>query len=389
MSGLHSSPSVRGMQAEACERDRTHDRELQRGRTGNHAPAHPGRERETGQGVVSWGSEKALKELKTGLLREIDRLQLSCVPTEELYGMQKLDTEGRYAELYRYAKSLPAGGVNNEPAVGEMSKRLLEMIDTASAGLSKMVHKFAAAAKQYKPAFAAYQKDEVLVLKGESCENSEAFLTEDTLYTKEEGQIIRALHSANILAKVKAVYLELWSFGDDIASELASCLQTHPISAFYLYDHYISDASVQLLAQAAFLNKSLSAFCIAGDEISDTGARAVAQAALNCHSLTTFYFCGWETSDSGAKAVAEAVKGCPLSVFYLGSYHISDAGAKAVAEAVKDCPLSAFCFWSDEMSDEGAIAVAKTVKDCQLSALYLGGKQNLRLRGGDCDKDTI
>ncbi len=299
------------------------------------------------------GLRKALKELEDGILREIDRFQKSCIQTEELRNMQKLDSEGRYAEIYFYAKALFVGGAMNEVAMGELSKRLRETLDKASAGLKKLLSQFAAAA-QYKPAFDAYKKDEVLALKGES-------------------NVISALKSAD-MSKFKAVYINLrGGIGDHVASELASCLQTHPVSALYLASYNISDAGAKVLAQAAFRGKSLSAFCIRCDDISDAGAEAVAEAARNSRSLTTLYLHCWKISDFGAAAVAQAVKDCLLSVFHLESGRISDSGATAVAQAVKDCPLSAFCLWGSEIWDAEAIAVA--VMDCPLSAFYLGSNK--------------
>ncbi len=331
------------------------------------------------------GLRNAVKEFEAGLLREINRFQLSCAQTDEkLCKMQKLDNEGRYAELYFYAKMLPAGGAENEAAMGELKKQLLEMLDKASNGLKKVLSKIAVA-KKYKPGFAAYKKDEVLcVLEGGSY--------------KYEEEIVSVLHSAD-MSKCNAIYIDFWYIvGDSVASELASRLQTHPVSALYLSGRKISDAGAEILTQAAFCCKSLSAFCINGDRISDTGAKAVAEAARNSRSLATFYLGGDEISDSGATAVAEVVKGCLLSVFYLHSFRITDAGAKAVADAMKSCllsifylggseisdagatvvadamkscSLSAFCLWSNGMSGAGAIAVAKTMKDCPLSAFYL------------------
>ncbi len=305
---------------------------------------------------------KVVKELETGLLREIDTLQSALVNSDEqCHIMQKLDSEGRYAELYFYAKSLLAGGANNKAATGELNKRLLEMLDKSVKELKKVQIEIAAA-KQYKPAFAAYKKGEVLVL-------------EDRSYNEEE-QIVSALKAVDMSTKVKAVYIDSWlAVGDCVASELASQLKAHPVSALYLAGNHISDAGAKVLTQAAFCNNLLSTFCIWSCRISDTGAKAVAEAARSCRSLTTLYLSGWKISDSGAKAVAEAVKGCPLSVFYLLGHRISNVGAVCVAEAVKSCPLSAFCLASNKMSDAGAIAVTKTVKDCQLSAFCLGGNK--------------
>ncbi|MDR3576438.1 MAG: hypothetical protein P4L50_21425 [Anaerolineaceae bacterium] len=304
------------------------------------------------------GLRKGLKKLKTGLLREIDRFQLSCMPTEELRDMKKLDIEGRYAELYFYAKGLPKGVAKNKAATGKLKEHLLEILDITSNGLKKVLSEFAVA-KRYKPIFAAYNKDEMFALKGES-------------YKKEE-QIISVLHSADMPAKVKAVYIYPWcDIGDRVASELASRLQTHPVSALYLNGRHISDAGANALAQAAFRGKSLSAFCIWGSRISNIGAKAVAEAARGSRSLTTFELYSWGISDSGAIAVAEAVKDCPLSVFYLSCGMISDAGAIAVAKTMKSCPLTAFCLGGYEISDAAAISVAKTMKDCPLSAFYLG-----------------
>ncbi len=309
--------------------------------------------------TLAKGLREIVKELEAGFLREIDGFQESCVQTEELRKMRKLDSDGRYAELYSYAKSLHVGGAKNEAAVEELNKRLLDMIDTASAGLNKMRNRIAV--PQHKPVFASYKKDEVLVFKDKSYNTV--------------GEMVSALHNADMSTKVKAAYIDLLiGFGDRATLELASRLQTHPVSALYLKG-YISDAAAEVLAQAAFRGKSISAFCVWSIIISDTGAKAVAEAARNCRSLTTFYLVGYRISETGAKTVAEAVKSCPLSVFYLGSAYISDSGAAAVAEAVKGCPLSAFCLWSCEISDAGAIAMAKTVKDCLLSVFYLEGSK--------------
>ncbi len=304
----------------------------------------------------------ALKELEIELLREIGMFQLSCILTEELRDMKKLDTEGRYAELYFYAKTLPEGGERNKVAMRGLNKRIVEMIDTASDGLKKVLNKFsaeaAAAAAQYKPIFARYKKDEVLVMKDES-------------YNEEE-KAVTALHNTDISNR-KAVYIDSsYVGGDRVVSELASRLQAHPVSALFLLGYDISDAGAEALAQAAFRNDSLSAFGIGSYEISDTGAKAVAEAARNSRSLTTLYLHVPKISDPGALAVAEAVKGCPLSAFFLTNKKISDKGAMAVAEAVKGCPLSAFFLYGYWTSDAGAIAIADAMKGCPLSAFCFG-----------------
>ncbi|MDR3575724.1 MAG: hypothetical protein P4L50_17835 [Anaerolineaceae bacterium] len=299
---------------------------------------------------------KGLKELEAGVLREIDRFQDSCVQTKELREMRKLDSEGRYAELYVYAKSLHMRE-KNKAAMGELNKRLRETIDKASYELMKVLNK-TAAAKQYKPIFSTYKKNEVFVLKHTSC--------------KDQENVLSALHSAGMSKLIKAVYIDsLEVIGDRVASGLASHLKTHPISALYLVGGWISDAGAEELALAVSQSSLISTLCISGGNISDSGAKAVAEAARGCRSLTVFYLNGGDISDSGAKAVAEVVKRCPLSVFYIGGYEISDSGAEAVAETMKDCPLSTFCIYCSEMSDAGAISVAKTMKDCPLSAFYL------------------
>ncbi|MDR3433257.1 MAG: hypothetical protein P4L95_15355 [Rouxiella aceris] len=297
---------------------------------------------------------KDLRELEAVLQQELDGLQVNCVQTDEWYiNMKKLDREGRHTELYFYAKSLPAGGAKNKAAMERMNKYLLKILCTASDGLEKVRGKIAAAA-QHKPVFAAYHKDEVLVLKGESY--------------KEENKVVSTLRGAN---NVKAVYIHPWYvIGDRVASELAACLQINTVSAIYLNGYNISDSGAAILARAAFRGMPLSAFCVVSNIISDAGAKAVAEAVRNCPSLTTFYLTGDNISDSGAMAVAEAVRSCPLSAFCLWGGKISDSGA--VAAAVKDCPLSAFYLGSGKISDSGAVAVAEAVKDCPLSAFYLG-----------------
>ncbi len=86
------------------------------------------------------------KELGAELLREIDKFQSSLVQTEEQSKMRRLDSEGRYAELYFYAKSLPAVGANNEAATKELNKCLLKVLDTTYEGLQKVRNKIAASA---------------------------------------------------------------------------------------------------------------------------------------------------------------------------------------------------------------------------------------------------
>ncbi len=311
-------------------------------------------------GIIANEMDKGLikfaKEFDAGLLREIGRLQSNCMQTEERRDkMQKLYSEGKCTELYAYVKKLTTDSAKNQAETGEPNKRFLEMFEKASKELKKVLNGTVA---QYKPVFAAYKKEEVLVLKEES-------------HPKEE-TVISALKTTD-MSKLKAMYINsCFAVGDRVVSELASHLLAHPVSALYLAGFNISDADAELLAQAAFRGKSLSAFCIESRIVSDTGAKAVAKAIRNCRSLTTLYLFGWKISDSGAIAIAEAVKGCPLSVFYLAGGRISDAGAILVAEAVKDCPLSAFCLWGHEMSDSGVISVAKTMKDCPLSAFHLG-----------------
>ncbi len=307
------------------------------------------------------GLRKCFNKLEAGLLREINRFQSSCVQSEEIREMQKLDSERRYAELYFYVKGLPAVGAKSQAAMGELNKQLLKVIDITHNEIKKVLSEVAAS--QHKPAFDAYESDEALTLADEK-------------YKKEE-DVISDLYSAYMSTKVKAVYIGSWgSVGDRVASGLASRLQIHPVSALYLAGSNISDAGAEVLAQAAFLSKSLSAFCIESRKISDTGAKAVAKAARNCPSLTALYLSGWEISDSGAIAVAEAVKGCPLSVFYLWNIKISDAGAIAVTDTVKSCPLSAFGLASWKITDSGATAVAKILSNgcaSTLFAFYLGG----------------
>ncbi len=297
------------------------------------------------------------KELEAGFLREIGKFQSSCMQTEEqCLKMQKLDSEGKYAELYFYAKSLPTW----EVAMEELNKRVQRMFNAASDGFKKTCDKIAAekgVTPQYKPVFSAYEKGEVFMLVGKSYED--------------EAKVISALKSED-MPKFKAAYIYSGNpAGDRVFSELASRLQACPISAFFLVNGEISDAGAGVLAKAVFCNKSLSAFCFGSDKISDIGAKAVAEAARNCRSLTTFSFCSNGMSDSGAKVVAEAVKYCPLSAFCIGGKEISDEGAIAVAETAKNRPLSAFYLWSTVISDAGAIAVAKSVKDCPLSVFHL------------------
>ncbi|MDR3547102.1 MAG: hypothetical protein P4M11_02290 [Candidatus Pacebacteria bacterium] len=304
-----------------------------------------------------------LKELEAAMQREIDSFESCFAQSDECLKMQKLEKEERYAELYFYAKDLPMGDVKNAANMQKLKKHLRYLIEVASRELEKLRVKIdeRMTTPQYKPVFAAYKKDEVLMLSDK--------------FSKEEENVLPALKSAD-MSKFKAVYIDSWNSAieDRVAPELASRLETNPVSALYLSCR-ISDASAGMLAQVAFRNKSLSAFCIDSGNVSDTGAKAVAESVRNCSSLTTFYLNGDHISDSGAKAVIEAVKGCPLSVFHLGGSEISDSGAKVAAEAVKGCPLSVFSLIGSRISGTGAKAVAEEILSggCArtISAFYL------------------
>ncbi|MDR3543276.1 MAG: hypothetical protein P4L69_20290 [Desulfosporosinus sp.] len=89
------------------------------------------------------GLREGQKELGAELLREIDKFRSSLVQTEEQSKMRRLVSEGKYAELYFYAKSLPVVGANNEAATKELNKWLLKVLDTAYEGLQKVRNKIA------------------------------------------------------------------------------------------------------------------------------------------------------------------------------------------------------------------------------------------------------
>ncbi len=92
------------------------------------------------------GLREALKGLEAGLQHELDTLQPSLVQTEEQRKIQRLYSEGRYAELYFYTISLPDGGADNEAVMEEPNKRLLKVLDTAYEGIEKVRNKIAAGA---------------------------------------------------------------------------------------------------------------------------------------------------------------------------------------------------------------------------------------------------
>ncbi|MDR3548020.1 MAG: hypothetical protein P4M11_07115 [Candidatus Pacebacteria bacterium] len=89
---------------------------------------------------------ECLKEFEAAFQQEMDRFRSSLVQTEEQRKMQRLCNEGKYAELYSYAKSLPAGGANNEAATEEHNKRLLKVFDIIYEGLQKARNKTVAGA---------------------------------------------------------------------------------------------------------------------------------------------------------------------------------------------------------------------------------------------------
>ncbi len=315
----------------------------------------------------------AMKVLEAGLLLEVES---SCVITEEQRAMQKLEQEGKYAELYFYAKGLKMGADKNEAAMKELNKRIVKALDMASEGLEKVRNGFEPMItpqleqqpkpqQRYKSVLAEYGKDEVCVLDNES-----VFTNEDLL--------ISVLESTD-MSNIKAVYIRLLNIiGDRTVSELAYILQANYVSAVYLGGSHISDSGAEELARAAFRNKALSMFCLWGGEVSDAGAKAVAAAALNSPSLSTFYLSGG-ISDSGARTLAEAMKSCKISTFGLWSDEISDSGATVVAETMmtSGCAgkLSVFFLGGSGITAAGAKKVADAVRDWpKLSALYFDGE---------------
>ncbi|MDR3414088.1 MAG: hypothetical protein P4L87_24525 [Formivibrio sp.] len=179
--------------------------------------------------------------------------------------------------------------------------------------------------------------------------------------------------------KYKAMFIwPSFRIGDQAALALASILQAHPVSAFFLFNNDISDTGAEALAKAAFHNDFITMFCLDSNKITDAGAKAVAEAARNNPSLTTFYISSLAISDSGAKTVANAVRGCPLSAFGLTSDKISDAGAIAMGEMISSCAetLCAFFLGSSKISAAGAKKVADMIsKSCRMmTEFYLGSE---------------
>ncbi|MDR3414087.1 MAG: hypothetical protein P4L87_24520 [Formivibrio sp.] len=115
---------------------------------------------------------KTMKELEAGLLREIERLRLDSELPKEQCEMQKLEREERYAELYFFVKGRTVDATNSEATIQELRKRLLNTMDTASAGLKRVQSMIVAAATrvapQHKSMFAAYGRDDVFLLKPDS-----------------------------------------------------------------------------------------------------------------------------------------------------------------------------------------------------------------------------
>ncbi len=112
------------------------------------------------------------KKLEIELLQEMDRLWSSLAQTEEQRKMQKLAREKRYAELYFYAKRLPAIGANNATATEVVNKRLLKVLDTTYEGLQKVRNKIVAGAGETLAEKIAKMEGELRRLR-RSLQNSE------------------------------------------------------------------------------------------------------------------------------------------------------------------------------------------------------------------------
>ncbi|MDR3549199.1 MAG: hypothetical protein P4M11_13220 [Candidatus Pacebacteria bacterium] len=111
------------------------------------------------------GLREGQKELEVELLQEMDKFRSSPVQTEEQCKMQKLALEKRYAELYFFAKSLPAVCANDEAATEELNKRHLKVFDTTYEGLQKVRNKIAAGAGETLAQKIARMEEEIRRLK--------------------------------------------------------------------------------------------------------------------------------------------------------------------------------------------------------------------------------
>ncbi len=313
---------------------------------------------------------KIVKELEAGLLGEIKKLQSNWELAKGQHEMQKLNREGRYAELYFYAKNLPVDCANNNGALQKLKECLLEKFYAASEEVDKSQSKIIALAMpriapQFKPMLATYWRNEVFLIKPDS-----------DIDTKQN--VLSALKSTN-MSMFKAIFILPWCrIENQVALELASILQMSSVSALYFEGRDISDIGAEALAQTAFHNNSLTMFCIRGENISDAGAEAVAKVARNCPFLYTFYIGGHSISDTGAKTVAKALKDCPLTAFGLWGDKISDSGAIAVTKIISSCnrTLSAFLLSSRDISADGAKKVVDMVRSWPLlSEFYLSGQR--------------
>ncbi len=316
-----------------------------------------------------------VKDMLATLLQEIERFRLSCALTEEIRKMKQLEQEGRYAELYFCVTGLHRdgdGAAKHMDAIENLNKRFVKTLDAASDQLKAIRDKIAlvtatTAVPQHRPMLAAYKRDEVFLLNKAS------------EYDTEE-KIVAALQNLkrDMPGQIRAVFISpACPVGNPVALELASLLETAPISALYLSGADISDMGAKALARTAFRNQSLSMFCLDAGKMTEVGVKAVADAARNSRSLTTLYLWGSEISDTGAKAVANAVKGCPISAFGIWSNGISDVGATDLAEMMHCCcrTLSAFFLGSMNVSADGTKKMADAVRSCRLmSGLYFWGK---------------
>lgn len=89
-------------QCEACEQEHVNDTQNTHENCKEVAIMHRHIQCVGGRVAKVLGLRKGMKEFEAGVLREIDRLQESCMQTEERCGIRMLDREGKYTELYTY-----------------------------------------------------------------------------------------------------------------------------------------------------------------------------------------------------------------------------------------------------------------------------------------------
>ncbi len=348
----------------------------------------------------------AVEEFKSGILKRVqDFCYTKCA--EARGRLQKLETEGKFAELYFCAKDIERKGQEETRAfvsavaddeVRKLREVLRGKLDGAAMlrgtdGLrtspvkrdgneeTKRVE-----ATPSKPMFAAYTKKETL-------KTTEGAKEEEVVAQFEKADVrgCKMIYApsgagnrtAEMIAKlvstapsISAFYLSGYSISDRGACAVALAVGNKNVEKFYLSGESVSDSGIIAVANAIKSNRNISAFCIDCDNMTYKSVSKLAKVIEEGTNISAVYLGASNLSDKGVQEIAAAVEiNRNISAIYLDSGDMTDSGGVSMAHALEaNNNISSFSLASSNLSDKTAFAVASAVdKNANISKFYLDG----------------